>query len=375
MPQSSRPSSQAGFSLVELIVAMAVTIVVTGAVYGLIAGGNNAFRREPELTERQQNVRVAMDLIQKDIANAGVNMGPFFQSFTPGLNAARPPHRARGQVADHLEIFGNTDLPARATAGRHGASNGVNFANAAGTSPLLQRGRAGPRASYSNGGAKWGLGHNIHADATKINFPPGQAAAAPRSTASPISGRTSASEPAAARPNGALAAATSCATRSRPTSCDGVPASIGARPAARNPGRRVGRLPSAVLAPRTSPIRPDWQTIARGIEDLQVQYRNGRDSARRGRRTGSTTSPRAAPARSDRRWLQQGIRQVRVTHLRPRRRPEPRGRATGATAGAGSRANAVRGAVTSVTTRQGPSGVPGRRWRRRAACPTCPVWR
>ena len=54
MPHSSRPSGQSGFSLIELIIAMAVTLAVTGAVYGLMSGGNNAFRREPELTERQR---------------------------------------------------------------------------------------------------------------------------------------------------------------------------------------------------------------------------------------------------------------------------------------------------------------------------------
>jgi prepilin-type N-terminal cleavage/methylation domain-containing protein len=79
--------NEAGFSLLEMIVAVAVTLVITGAVYGLIAGGNNAFRREPELTERQQNVRMAMDLIIRDISTTGSSLPAFIQAFSPGLDA------------------------------------------------------------------------------------------------------------------------------------------------------------------------------------------------------------------------------------------------------------------------------------------------
>ena len=62
MKPESRPS-QSGFSLVELMIAMLVTMIISGAIFGLLSGGNTAFRREPELSDRQQNIRVAMDLI------------------------------------------------------------------------------------------------------------------------------------------------------------------------------------------------------------------------------------------------------------------------------------------------------------------------
>jgi prepilin-type N-terminal cleavage/methylation domain-containing protein len=77
---------QAGFSLVELMVAMLVTLIVSGAVYGLVAGGKSAFRREPELSDRQQNARIAMAAIQQDIGNTGLNMPAFVQVFMPGLD-------------------------------------------------------------------------------------------------------------------------------------------------------------------------------------------------------------------------------------------------------------------------------------------------
>ena len=84
---STAESDETGFSLVELTVALVVTLIVTGAIYGLLAGGQSAFRREPELADRQQNIRVAMDLIMKDISNAGSGLPAFVQVFTPGLDA------------------------------------------------------------------------------------------------------------------------------------------------------------------------------------------------------------------------------------------------------------------------------------------------
>jgi prepilin-type N-terminal cleavage/methylation domain-containing protein len=83
-----RRERESGFTLVELIIAMAVTLVVTGAIYGLLSGGQSAFRREPELTDRQQNIRLAMDMIMRDVASAGTSMPPFIQTFTTNLDGA-----------------------------------------------------------------------------------------------------------------------------------------------------------------------------------------------------------------------------------------------------------------------------------------------
>jgi type IV pilus assembly protein PilW len=108
MQQTSR-DGQGGFSLIELTVAMAVTLIVTGAIYGLLAGGQSAFRREPELSDRQQNIRVAMDLILRDIANAGSGLPIFTQTFTPGLDAcAACPAGPDGTLTDELEILTNS---------------------------------------------------------------------------------------------------------------------------------------------------------------------------------------------------------------------------------------------------------------------------
>jgi prepilin-type N-terminal cleavage/methylation domain-containing protein len=101
----ARSSKEHGFSLIELLVAMTITLIVSGAIYGLLAGGQNAFRREPELTERQQNIRTAMDVIMRDVANAGVGLPPFVQVFRDGLDATTgSPMGPNSERTDELEM-------------------------------------------------------------------------------------------------------------------------------------------------------------------------------------------------------------------------------------------------------------------------------
>jgi prepilin-type N-terminal cleavage/methylation domain-containing protein len=95
--------SQAGFSLIELLIAMVVTVVITGAIFGLILSSNTAFRREPEMSDRQQNIRVAMDLMEQDVTGAGAGMDGFVQAFTPGLWQVGP-LGTRGVNTDVLEV-------------------------------------------------------------------------------------------------------------------------------------------------------------------------------------------------------------------------------------------------------------------------------
>ena len=93
---------QSGFTLIELLIAMIVTFIISGAIYGLLASGQSAFRREPELSDRQQNIRLAMDMIQRDIARAGLGLPAFVQAFATPLDggAGNP---------DALEIIAGVD--------------------------------------------------------------------------------------------------------------------------------------------------------------------------------------------------------------------------------------------------------------------------
>src|SRR5215475_5283161 len=81
---------ESGFSLIELLVAMVVTLVVSGAIYGLLSSGQSAFRREPELSDRQQNIRVAMAMIERDVTRAGEGLHAFTQAFARGGDSGGP---------------------------------------------------------------------------------------------------------------------------------------------------------------------------------------------------------------------------------------------------------------------------------------------
>ena len=96
-------SKQQGFSLIELTVAMTVTLIITGAMFQLLTAGKSAFRREPELSARQQNIRVAMDVISQDVYRAGQGLPEFAQVFTRNLNGVGP-MGSGGAASDALEL-------------------------------------------------------------------------------------------------------------------------------------------------------------------------------------------------------------------------------------------------------------------------------
>jgi prepilin-type N-terminal cleavage/methylation domain-containing protein len=103
---------QRGFSLVELVIAMAVTLIVSSSIYGLLTVGSNAFRREPELADRQQNIRVALDIISRDAFMAGAGMPAFGQVF-----ARNDPAGACGAALNGCGVMGTMGPVAAAARG------------------------------------------------------------------------------------------------------------------------------------------------------------------------------------------------------------------------------------------------------------------
>src|SRR5438132_3058799 len=167
---SPKRSAQSGFSLVELMIAMVVTLIISGAIYGLLAGGQNAFRREPALTDRQQQIRAAMDIIQRDLATGGQKMGTWFQNFTPGLNGVGP--AGPSGATDFLQVFGNDGMCPDVVANPNNPNSGDNV-NTGVDIPSCYQNDSFVLVLFADGSSKWGFGHNIHAQNTKVNFPGG----------------------------------------------------------------------------------------------------------------------------------------------------------------------------------------------------------
>jgi type IV pilus assembly protein PilW len=83
--------AEEGMTLIELMVAMVVSLAVVGAALALLVTSNNAIQVNQQATDTQQNVRLAMDLISQDIKQAGFAMTSTVGACGVGLmNIAAP---------------------------------------------------------------------------------------------------------------------------------------------------------------------------------------------------------------------------------------------------------------------------------------------
>lgn len=71
---------QKGFSLIELMVAAALTVGLTGVIFTILDKNRAAFTVEQGVTQMQQNVRTALDLMSRDVQAAGAGMPQFLGS-------------------------------------------------------------------------------------------------------------------------------------------------------------------------------------------------------------------------------------------------------------------------------------------------------
>lgn len=62
-----------GFTLVELMISMAVGLIVLGAVYGLFNVQRKHLANQEQLAQLHQNARAAMDMMVREISMAGYN--------------------------------------------------------------------------------------------------------------------------------------------------------------------------------------------------------------------------------------------------------------------------------------------------------------
>jgi len=68
----TRAPGHAGFSLVEVVVALGITLALTAAIFDLVAQSRRTFDVEPEAADSRQRLRVAIDALQRDLLMASV---------------------------------------------------------------------------------------------------------------------------------------------------------------------------------------------------------------------------------------------------------------------------------------------------------------
>lgn len=84
---TSQKNRRQGFSLIEMLVSVAVFTVVMAAVFSLLIASQQRYQAESERLDTFQVARQAMDLIVRDIHVAGY---PPANSFSPAVLAASP---------------------------------------------------------------------------------------------------------------------------------------------------------------------------------------------------------------------------------------------------------------------------------------------
>ena len=65
-----------GFSLVELIIAMALTTMVVAGVFAVVQPAQGVFAIEPERADMQQRLRLAVETLTRDLSMAGSGLYP-----------------------------------------------------------------------------------------------------------------------------------------------------------------------------------------------------------------------------------------------------------------------------------------------------------
>lgn len=95
-----------GFSLLEVTIATAIMLVVTGSVFSLMNPAQGAFSAQPEVSDMQQRLRVASDTLYKDLVMAG---GGAYQGSMGGslgnYFAAVLPRRVGSTLEDAPTVF------------------------------------------------------------------------------------------------------------------------------------------------------------------------------------------------------------------------------------------------------------------------------
>jgi len=83
MSARRRVTSDAGYSLVELIISTAIMLTVTGAIFSILNPAQGTAQAQPEQADLQQRMRVGSDVLFKEMIMSGA--GPYFGSRTGSL--------------------------------------------------------------------------------------------------------------------------------------------------------------------------------------------------------------------------------------------------------------------------------------------------
>ena len=103
-----RAASASGFSVLEMLVATGIILGIIAGVLSLVGLASGAFYSQPEVSDMQQRLRVAVDALARDLLMAGAGMysgaaaGPLGDYFAPVM-----PYRLGARAEDPPGTFKN----------------------------------------------------------------------------------------------------------------------------------------------------------------------------------------------------------------------------------------------------------------------------
>ena len=93
--------SEAGFSLMEVLVATAIMLTVTGGIFTAMNPSGQMFQAQPEVVDIQQRIRIGVDTLTRDLVMAGAGAYSGSQAGSlAGFFAPIQPSR-QGQIAQY----------------------------------------------------------------------------------------------------------------------------------------------------------------------------------------------------------------------------------------------------------------------------------
>jgi len=106
---------KSGFSLVEMVVAMAIMVTMTAAIFELMNPAYGMFQAQPDASDLQQRVRVSADAIFKDLVSAGAGTGGRFPGVMPFRRGADAPDPPGTFFDDRVSVLSMPSFAARTT--------------------------------------------------------------------------------------------------------------------------------------------------------------------------------------------------------------------------------------------------------------------
>jgi prepilin-type N-terminal cleavage/methylation domain-containing protein len=90
MSTAGRKRRQFGFTLIELMVALGIFLLVTGAAFGLLKSSQQRYQTESQVLTSFQEARLALDQIVRDVNDSGFPPPSFLISGFPQNSASSP---------------------------------------------------------------------------------------------------------------------------------------------------------------------------------------------------------------------------------------------------------------------------------------------